>query len=117
MRLLKNFKILKASSIIESVIAISIISICALVALTIYLNVIGQKKSIQYFNAKQKIDYLIGQSILKNDYEDNFYSYKDYTIKKKTTINKAENTALLRFTVKTAGKLYLFNSLIPYNEE
>ncbi|HEX9600814.1 MAG TPA: hypothetical protein VF985_04940 [Mariniflexile sp.] len=117
MPLLKNFKQLKASSIIESVIAISIISVCALVAFTIYLNVIRQNKSTHYFNAKHNITFLTGQSIKAQDYNDNTYAYRGYTIDKKVTINKAEHTALLVFTVIIGSKSHVINNLIPYDEE
>ena len=112
---LKNFKHLKASSVMESVIAISIISVCALVAFTIYLNVIKQNKSTQYFNARQHISLLIQQSIQEKDYEDNDYSFKGYTINKSVDINVAEHTAFLVFTFKTGRKNNVIKKLISYN--
>ncbi|WP_308993682.1 hypothetical protein QLS71_007900 [Mariniflexile litorale] len=113
---LKNFKNLKASSITESVIAISIISICALVAFTIYLNVIKQNKSIHYYNAKHTINFLIEESVQQNDYEDNSYSYNEYTIDKKVGVNKRNHTALLTFTFKSGNKTNVITKLISYNE-
>ena len=117
MRSLKNFKTLNASSVVESIIAISIISVCALVAFLIYLNVIKQNKSINYLNAKHKISLLTQQSILENDFEDNQYSFKNYTIDKKVTINKTEHTSFLTFTLNIGSKTTVFNKLISYNEE
>ena len=117
MQLLKNFKILKASSIVESVIAISIISICALVAFTVYLNVIGQNKSTYYYNAKHKINFLTQQSIQTKDYDDELYTYKGYSIDKKVVINKGEHTVLLAFTISLGDKKSIINKLISYNEE
>ncbi len=116
MQSLKNFKRLKASSIVESVIAISIISICALVAFTVYLNVISQNKPTYYFNAKHKINLLTQQSIQTNDYEDDLYTYKGYSIDKKAAINKEEHTVLLRFTISIGNKKNVINKLIPYDE-
>lgn len=112
---LKSFKNLKASSITESVIAISIISICALVAFTIYLNVIKQNKSIQYYNAKHTINLLTQQSIQQNDYEDNSYSYTGYTIDKSVDVSKTDHTALLTFTFKSGNKTHVITKLISYN--
>lgn len=117
MLLLKNFKMLKASSVAESIIAISIISVCTLVAFLIYLNVIKQNKSINYLNAKHKINLLTQQSILENDYEDNLYSFKNYTIDKRVTINEAEHTSFIIFTLNIGSKTTVFNKLISYNEE
>ncbi|MEP1490154.1 MAG: hypothetical protein ABJK28_17175 [Algibacter sp.] len=117
MQLLKNFRRLQASSVMESVIAISIISICALVAFTIYLNVISQNKSTHYFNAKHKINLLTQQSILESDYDEDIYSFNGYTINKEVTINNTEHTALLKFTVKLGHTIDVVNRLIPYYEE
>ncbi|RED45653.1 hypothetical protein [Seonamhaeicola aphaedonensis] len=117
MPLLKNFKILKASSIAESVIAISIISICALVAFVVYLNVVRLKKPLLFFAAKHKINAIVEQNISKQDYEDDSYSFKGYTIDKKVETNKLENTASITFSIKINDKTYTSKKLIPYHEE
>ena len=117
MQSLKNFKQLKGSSITESVIAISIISVCALVAFTIYLNVIRQNKSTHYFNAKHNIALLTQESVKAKDYNDNIYAYSGYTVAKKVTINKTEHTVLLVFTIDYGGKTHVINKLINYDEE
>lgn len=114
---LKSFKRLKASSIMESVIAISIISVCALVAFLIYLNVIKNNKSTHYFNAKHTVNLLIQQTIKQKEYEDNSYIFDGYTINKSIDINETEHTAVLTFTFKTGGKTSVINKLISYNEE
>ena len=116
MLLLKNFKMLKASSVIESVIAISVISICALVAFSIYLNIIKQNKSVHYFNAKHNINLLTARSVLENDYEDETYLYNGYTIDKIVIVNKKKQTVLLKFTVKSGNSKYVINKLIPFYE-
>ncbi len=117
MQLLKNFKTLKASSVMESIIAISIISVCALVAFLIYLNVIKQNKSINYFNAKHSVNLLTKESILENDYEDDTYTFDGYTIDKVVTVNKIDHTALLMFTIKSGNSIDVVNKLISYNED
>ncbi|MDO5968989.1 hypothetical protein Q4Q35_04140 [Flavivirga aquimarina] len=116
MKSLKNFKLLKASSVLESVIAISIISICALVAFMVYLNIIRHNKSIAYFNARHSISLLIQQSIEQKDYESNDYTFTGYSIKKQVDVNETEHTALLTFTYKTGNKTNVINKLIAYNE-
>ena len=116
MQSLKNFKALKASSVMESVIAISIISVCALVAFIIYLNVIQQNKSIHYFNAKHNISLLIEQAITQKDYTGNTYNFNGYAINKNVEINQVEQTATLTFTFKTGSNTTLINKIIPYEE-
>ena len=117
MQSLKSFNRLKASSVMESVIAITIISACALVAFTIYLNVIKQNKSIHYFNAKHKVNLLIEACIKEQDYEDNLYQFKGYTIDKRVSINTSDRTALLEFSLNTGNKVNVINKLISYHEE
>lgn len=117
MKLLKRFRTLKANSLLESVIAIAMISVCVLIALIIYVNVIQQNKSISYYEAKHKIALFTEEMIQKNDYENNSYSFEGYSIDKKVTINKEEHTALLTWTIKTIHKTYVENRLIPYNEK
>lgn len=116
MPLLNSFKRLKASSVMESVIAVSVISVCALVAFLIYLNVIKQNKSIHYFNAKHRVKLITEQSVLENDYADETYVFDGYTIDKVVTVNKTEQTALLEFTVKAGNNIDVINKLIAYYE-
>lgn len=117
MPLLKNFKKLNASSVMESVIAISIISVCALIAFTIYLNIIRQHKPIYYFNVKHKIDQLTQRTIEHKDYENNRYSYNGHTIHKEVNINISDRTARLTFTYTLRGKINEVNKLVSYDEE
>ncbi|MDO5981431.1 hypothetical protein [Flavivirga spongiicola] len=116
MRLLKNFKKLKASSLVESVIAIAIISICVLVVFMAYLNVINLNKSVYYYKAKHTVEFLTHESIEQQDYEDDVFKYRGYTVTKKVTINKEDQVVLLSFFIKTGHNEYQINKLIPYNE-
>lgn len=117
MPLSKSFRTLKASSIAESVIAISIISICALVAFVVFLNVVQLKKPTLYFTAKHQVNAIAAQNILEEDYEDNTYNFKGYTIDKKVETNSLEHTAVLSFSFKINDKTYTTKKLIPYHEE
>ncbi len=117
MQSLKSFKSLKASSLVESVIAIAIISVCVLVAFMIYINVVSQNHSVNYYQAKHKVDYLVQQSIDDNEHDDELYTFDGYTINKVVEIRKEERTTLLTFTIKTGGKTYIINKLLPYQNE
>lgn len=116
MLLLKSFKTLKASSLVESVIAISIISISTLVAFMIYLNVVNQNKSISYYNAKHHIETLTQDIIKEHNYDDDIFIEQGYTIEKKVTINKVEHSAHIVFLIKTVGKTVIVNKLVSYYE-
>ncbi|WP_452223475.1 hypothetical protein [Lacinutrix chionoecetis] len=83
MNLLKNYK-LKASSLIESVIAIAIISICVFIATMVYVKLLDSDYEISYYKAKQKITELHLQTIEQQDFEDENYDFESYRIKKMT---------------------------------
>lgn len=117
MESLKNFKRLKASSLVESVIAIAIISVCVLVGFMVYVNVIKQNDSTAYFNAKHKVDFFIQASIEKQDYESDNYTFDGYSISKEVSVNKEGRTALLEFTINTGNKTHKIAQLIPYKNE
>lgn len=116
MQLLKNFKRLKASSIVESVIAIAIISVCSLVAFMVYINVIKQNKAITYYTAKHHIERITQKAIEENDFSSDNYKYTGFTINKEVTISEEEHVAYILFTINTGGKTYVINKLIPYYE-
>ncbi len=116
MQWLKNFKTLKASSLVESVIAIAIISICVLVAFTVYLNVVRQDKSIHFYNARHKVEHLTIESIEKKDYEDNVFKYDGYTITKEAIMDEETKTILLSFLLKMRYREYQIKKIIPFDE-
>lgn len=109
--LLKPCK-LKASSLAESVIAIAIISVCVLVAFVVYVNVVKQNDSVNYYKAEHEVERLTANCRIDNDYENNTYTYKGYKIDKKVTVN--DNTAQLNWTITTANKRYTIKKIIPY---
>lgn len=117
MALLNNYRNLKASSLVESVVAIAIISICALIAFLVYLNIIKQNNSSSYYKARHQVETLTFESVKHLDYDDDLFQFDGYTIEKKVTINKDDNTVLLSFHVKTANKEHKINKLIPYYEQ
>ncbi len=117
MSALKRFKYLNGSSILESVIAIAIISICILVAFTIYINVVKRNDPIAYYAAKQEVELLTQNAIEQKDYENDSYGYENYTIVKEAEIREAEKTVFLKWTIKTANKTYDVKKIIPYGYE
>ncbi len=113
----KTYKYIKASSLLESVIAISIISICILVAFTIYLNVVKQNKSIEFYNAIHKVNLLTQEVIVAKNYDSDSYEFTGYTIDKKVEIDKEDHIVLLVFKIKTANREHVMKKIIPFNNE
>ncbi|OEK09148.1 hypothetical protein A8C32_10465 [Flavivirga aquatica] len=116
MLLLKSFKMLKASSLVESVMAISIISIAALVACMVYLNVVKQNKTVDYYEAKHHVNILVEEMVKQQNYDNDVFIRKKYAIEKEVTVNKKDQTVFVVFTIRTGGKSYVINKLIPYYE-
>lgn len=117
MKSLKNFKYIKANSLIESVIAIAIISICILVAFLIYLNVIKQNKSVHYYEAKHRAESIFENSIITKSYEDETFNYKHYSIEKTVDISEEENTIRIDFKIKTNSKIYTIHKLTVLHKD
>lgn len=67
MEFLKKFYSLKANSILESVIALTIISICLCFSILIFSTVFTPKTSTKYYNTLNKLNELFFLSQLKQD--------------------------------------------------
>ena len=117
MKSLKNFNYIKANSLVESVIAIAIISICILAAFLIYLNVIKQNKSVHYYEAKHQVESIFENSIITINYEDETFNYKYYSIEKTVDVSEKENTVRIDFKIKTKNKAYTINKLTVLHKD
>lgn len=113
---LKNFKVLKASSIVESVIAIAIISICILVASLTYINVIKQNKSVNYYKAKHQVELINNEMLIEQNFNNDSFSFNNYTIKKDVELKEAENIAYVTYTITIGDKVDVIKKVIPLNE-
>lgn len=114
MKSLNRYRLLKASSLLESIIAIVIISICSLVSLTIYLNVISQNVPIAFYKAKHKIEKLTELTSKNRLYENESFTFSDYSIYKSVEIKKVKGVVEIEYKIETANKLYIIPKLIPY---
>ena len=113
----KNCKVLKASSLLETIVAIVLISICSLVALTVYLNVIGQNNPTAYYKAKHDIELLTDEAALNQNFENDTFSYNNYTIDKNVTFNKNEKLVIIDFTINSGQKTYSIKKLVAIESE
>lgn len=117
MVLLKNFKKLKGNSILETVISITIISTCFLIATLVYSSILKQNKSIYYYEAKHKVKELFNEIKNTDAYEKQTYIFENYTIKKDVIISKELNTTTIKWVIHVNNKNYKFKNLIPNNLE
>lgn len=102
MKLLRNSN-LKASSLLESVIAIAIISICMLIATMIYVQLLDSDYDIAYYTAKEEVNNLHYKTIAAQLFEDEVYQYEVFEITK--TVEETENELLaISYFIKTKTK-------------
>ncbi|WP_044397248.1 hypothetical protein [Lacinutrix sp. Hel_I_90] len=110
MNLLKNYK-LQASSLIESVMAIAIISICVFIATMVYVKLLDSDYEVSYYKAMQKVTQLHLETIEQQAFEDEVYDYKSFKIDK--TVN--DYSVFLKevaFRVETKNKKETFKYLV-----
>lgn len=67
MESLKKCYNLKANSILESMIALTIISICLSIAIMIFAGVFTSRTSVKFYNTQNKINELFYLAQIKND--------------------------------------------------
>ena len=117
MKYLKHYSNLKAGSILESVISIIIISICSLVAFTIYLNVIKVNTSFAFYKAEQKTYQLMNQAELTKNIDNDEFVFDTYKIEKRVELNKNEHIAKIDWLIITNNKSKLLKTIFNFNEQ
>ena len=87
MELLKTYekRYVCASSLIESVIAITIITICLLIALKLYVTILDSRQSINNNHIKFQVDKLMSEMKLNPSFDTEIYDFKTYKIIKEVT--------------------------------
>lgn len=114
MRLLKNYR-LKASSLIESVVAIAIISICVFIATLVYVKLLESDYEIAFYKAKQKVSVLHLRTIEEQLFEDEVYDFGDYKIVKEIK-DFSDRVKEVQFEVLTKTKSEKYSYLIKITE-
>ncbi|SRX75261.1 hypothetical protein [Aequorivita antarctica] len=71
---------IKGSSLIETVIAITIITICSLIATLVYSRIIDQTPPIKKYEWSMEVSKLMEETSLKSDFIPFNREYKDYSI-------------------------------------
>lgn len=117
MSLLKNYRVLylKASSLLESVMAISIISICILIGTMTYAKVLETGNTLVFYKAKHRISKMLLSSSDAHFFEDNEYDYSSYKITKR--IEKHPHNLYIRrvvFTIEIGAKSSEYSHILNY---
>jgi hypothetical protein len=114
MRLSKPSKHLKAASLVESVIAIVIITLCVSIAFLIYIKVVQSEQNLNIIEAHHKIEEITHNSKKYKVYTSKTYNYNNYKITKEVEINEDLQIVYLNYTVLTNKKSVIVKKIIPY---
>ena len=115
MVLSRNYKrgYFKASSLVESIIAITIIAICLLIALRLYINVLESGPSADNQRAKFKVNALVEDMKLNQNFDSEVYGYKTYKISKEVTdYQNRNNLKKVSYTVQCKTDTITYDYLI-----
>lgn len=112
MKELKKYKkaFVAGSSLLESVIAVTIIATCLLIAISIYAAVLNNSSSIDAYKVKFKINQLVSEMKASQQFDDEMYELKNYTIKKK--VSNVEGNKELK---KIEFAVYIKSDTLTYN--
>ncbi len=120
MRSLKssNNLYLKAGSLIESSIAITVITVCLFIALKLYIMVINTDSLLTNETKQYQVDRLIAEIKQNKNFESEIYQFKNYTIRKKVS-NYENRSNLLKISllVETKSDTITYSYLVLNNNE
>ncbi|WP_091404250.1 hypothetical protein [Aquimarina amphilecti] len=108
-----NKYFLKGSSLIESVIAISIIATCLLVAIRLYAAVLNSSSSLSSYKIKFTVAELHNDAKITSDFDDKLYEFKTYSIQKKVEdFQSKKELKNVKYIVRTASDTIVYNYLL-----
>tara|TARA_R110002072_G_scaffold287464_4_gene453148 strand:+ start:21841 stop:22188 length:348 start_codon:yes stop_codon:yes gene_type:complete len=106
---------LKGSSIVETVIAITIIAMCSLIATLVFANVINSTEPIKKYAFEFELEQIIEKTITNNEHTGYIYKYDDFTIERKVEHNTPlPGVNRISFLVKMGKNVYHYNLLTSH---
>ena len=86
---------------IESVIAMTIISVCLLIAMNIYAMVLKSSKSITYYQLQTERQKILNEIKSSPSLSNETYDFKKFSIEKKIQLYDESNIELLELSLTT----------------
>lgn len=112
-----NKLFVKASSLLESVIAITIIATCLLIAIRVYASVLNSSSSINAYRMKFKVNELVNETKQTQEFDDEIYELKGYTIKKTVSdLEKNNKIKKVKYEVYTKSDTLIYNYMIKQHK-
>lgn len=112
MRLLNPYKKVKAGSLLESVIAITVIGICITITMVVINNTLKSSYYAIDIKAHQTVKELWLDAQLANDYNNDAYTYDGFTIKKEVDYSLKSAATIVYYTVETNAKKKTFTYFV-----
>jgi len=113
MRSLRQYNA-KASSITESVIAMTIIAICLAMAILIYGRVLQTDHNIAFYKAQQKVKELLWQAKKEKDKTDEDFDFESFKIQKRVEELDNDSSYKIDFTVITNNTKKKYQYIVSY---
>ena len=113
--LLSNRYKVRASSITESVIAMTIVAICVSIAIIMYGRVLRTDTNMAGYKAQQKVKELLWE--VKNDknkLEDESYDFGSFSVDKKIEKTENKNSYKITFTIKLNNQKKEYFHIVTY---
>ncbi len=109
---------LAASSLIESVIAITIITVCLLIALKLYITVLEGRPSANDHRLRFQIDKLVSEMKLNPSFDSETYEFETFKIHKNVSdYEDLERLKKISYTVVTQSDTITYHHLITKQNE
>ncbi len=106
---------IKASSLLETVIAITIITLCSLVGTMVYSSIIDQTSPLLKYQYQYELDLHIQKATVLKDFSPSKKTYKGFTIEKKVTQSLYDEKIQKIIFIVTTAKDTIQYPLLTYN--
>jgi Tfp pilus assembly protein PilV len=107
-----------ASSLLESVIAVSIIAVCLLVALKMYITILDSRPSVNNFKQKYKVEKLFADMKLNPQFESELYDFKTFKIRKIVSNDEhIEKLKKISYSIEQPIDTVIYTFYLLSNEE
>ncbi len=108
---------LKANSLIESVIAITIIATCLLIAIRVYVLVLNSSDPFIAYKIRFKVDELVASTKREQTFDNEIYNFENYTIEKKVeAYQDTKGLKKVKYIATTTSDTIVFNYLLQKKE-
>jgi type II secretory pathway pseudopilin PulG len=112
----KNY--IKASSLIETVIAIAIIAICSLIGTLVYSKVLNQTSPLRKYEYTYQLEKLIQEALVHGDLQPVNRKYEGFSIQKRVDQNPIhKNLKDIRFLVINQKDSLTFSMELFYHND